>query len=358
MKKQKITIIGAGNNGLTMAAHLAYHGYDICLWNRSYETIEKIIKTKTTNISGEINAKTKITSATTSMQEALENSKIIFVTLPAHTHNELAVRMSPYIEPNSIVILNPGRTFGALEFYNVLKNENCENMPIIGETQTIIYTCRKTAPDAVSLLAFKTGTLFSCLNYNDFQKVINDLPPEIGKYYIKAKSFLETSLGNVGMILHCAPVLLNTGWIENKKARFLYYYDGITPSIAALLEKLDKERISVAEAMGVKIPSVQEWIYQSYNVKGINLFESIQLVESYHSIDAPQTLMHRYLFEDISTGLVPIEALGQRLGLKMKITSLIIDLASEMLNFDFRENGRNMRKLNIYDLNFGCLKIK
>jgi len=31
----KITVIGAGNSGLAMAAHLAMEGYSVRLWNRS-----------------------------------------------------------------------------------------------------------------------------------------------------------------------------------------------------------------------------------------------------------------------------------------------------------------------------------
>lgn len=356
MTDKKITVIGAGNSGLVMASHLAYYEYNICLWNRSEETINKILKTKTIYLNGQITAKVKISHVTTSIQEALKDSEIILITTPANSHYDLAKIIAPYIEKNSLIILNPGRTFGALEFLNTLISENCKNIPSICETQTIIYTCRKTAEDKVSLLAFKNSVLISCIN-SKIEAIMGKLPNELQKYMKPTENFLQTSLGNVGMILHCAPVLLNTGWIENKKHKFRYYYEGITPIIAGFLEKIDNERLAVASKFGVKIRSVSQWLNESYDVHGKNLYESIQQVESYSTIDAPESLMHRYLFEDICTGLVPIEALGKKLGLEMKNTSLIIDLATEMLNYDFRFNGRNEEKLKLIDKNFNCLNL-
>ncbi len=346
---KKITIIGGGNNGLTMAAHLAMTGHDVCLWNRTAKTIEKILQSSEISISGKLNGIAKLSKATTDIEEAVKDAGYIFVTQPAHTHCELATKMAPYISPDSIVVLNPGRTFGALEFYNTLKKCNCKNMPLVAETQTIIYTCRKSGEDSVMLLAMKTGTLLSCINHPDNETVIKMLPEILQQFFHPAHSIIETSIGNVGMILHCAPVLLNAGWIENKKTEFLYYYDGITPSIANFLEKLDKERVLVASKFGVNVPSAQQWLQESYLVEGDDLYQSLQQVISYKTIDAPNSLHHRYIYEDVCTGLVPLEAVGKALGVNMKITTLLIDLANEIMNEDFRKTGRNAENLGLTD---------
>ncbi|NLN40986.1 MAG: NADP transhydrogenase subunit alpha, partial [Clostridiales bacterium] len=72
------------------------------------------------------------------------------------------------------------------------------------------------------------------------------------------------------------------------------------------------------------------------------LYECIQNNEAYKTIDAPNTLEHRYIFEDIPHGLVALESVGKKLGLDMKNTSLIIDLASSLMEVDFRRIGRNL----------------
>jgi opine dehydrogenase len=340
--KAGITIIGAGNNGLTMAAHLASEGYRVKIWNRSVETIKTIIQTKTIKCKGCLTGEFQIELATTNMAEALKDTNFVFITQPAHTHKKIAKLISPYLNDNMTVVLNPGRTFGLFEFRKTLKQNSVSSIPLMAETQTIIYTCRKVAEDEVMLLEMKNNVLLSTFEPPKNQKFIQLLPSCIAERLKPATSMVETSLGNVGMVLHCAPVLLNTGWIENKETSFLYYYSGITPSIANLLEKLDKERVDAAHLLGENIISVIDWFASCYDVKQSNLYDCIQQVKSYKTIDAPLSLNHRYLFEDITTGLVPLESIGKHLGLEMKVTSLIIDLATELLDFNFRIEGRNL----------------
>ena len=46
--------------------------------------------------------------------------------------------------------------------------------------------------------------------------------------------------------------------------------DGITPSIGQMLEKLDKERMKVANTFGIKAVSARQW-RDSYGAKGLYL---------------------------------------------------------------------------------------
>ena len=41
----KITVIGAGNSGLTMAADLALAGHEIILWNRTEDNMKMVKQT-------------------------------------------------------------------------------------------------------------------------------------------------------------------------------------------------------------------------------------------------------------------------------------------------------------------------
>lgn len=158
---------------------------------------------------------------------------------------------------------------------------------------------------------------------------------------------IQTSIGNVGMVLHCAPLLLNTGWTESNRNIYKYYYDGITPMLGAFIEKIDMERVDVSEALGYKVESTKEWLIRTYHVEGKDLYECIQNNEAYKTIDAPKSLRHRYIFEDVPCGLVPLEAIGIKLGLNMSYSTLIIDLASKLLDINFRETGRNLECFDI-----------
>ncbi|MGI6381616.1 MAG: NAD/NADP octopine/nopaline dehydrogenase family protein [Tissierellaceae bacterium] len=305
----KITVIGAGNSGLAMAAHLAMEGYSVRLWNRSQSTIDKLIKTKTIHVEGIINGQAKLDLVTTDMKEALKDSDLILVTTPASSHKDIAKAVAENIQKETLIILNPGRTFGALEFKNVYEDNNHRYKQTIAETQTIIYTCRKTGEDSVAILSFKSDVLLSGLDSSKNEEIIASLPKCINQYFKPAKSIVETSIGNVGMILHPAPLLLNTGWTENPGNIYKYYYDGITPTIGNFGgggSSPARRAVGGGPRGPVHLP----------------------------------TPKHRYIFEDIPCGLVPLESVGLRLGLDMTYTSLIIDLACKLLEVDFREIGR------------------
>lgn len=344
---KNITVIGAGNSGLAMAACLALNGYSVNMWNRSYQTISEIAKTKTIYSSGLIEGKAKLNEVTTDIEVATRDSNLILVTTPANSHRDIAALLSPVLKDDTLIVLNPGRTFGAIEFQHVLNTTKCKSKPLIAETQTIIFTCRKTAQDTVIILALKNKVLLSTFDISQNAAIIDRLPDCIKMHFLPANSMIETSIGNVGMVLHCAPVLFNIGWIEFPKVAFKYYYNGITPSIGRFLEKLDGERLDVSRKLGKPVESIQEWTNRSYNAKGESIYDCIQAVEPYKTIDAPESIRHRYLCEDVPMGLVPLEETGRRLGLSMTVTCLVIDLANQILETDFRKIGRSFNNLGL-----------
>lgn len=353
----KVTVIGAGNSGIAMAAHLSKEGNKVTLWNRSSSTISKLMKTHLIHCDGVVSGDIPIHTVTDNINIALEDPDIILVTTPANSYKELAELIAKNINKSTVIVLNPGRTFGALEFRNIYEKYNMKHRQIIAETQTIIYTCRKTDEDAVNIIAFKDSVLISALDLDSNQSIIDYLPECIKDYFSPAESMIQTSIGNVGMVLHCAPLLLNAGWTESENNIYKYYYDGITPTVGELINKIDLERVAVSEALGYKVESTQEWLIRTYHVTGNNLYECIQNNDAYKTIDAPGSLKHRYIFEDVPCGLVPLESIGLKLGLDMSHTTLIIDLASKLMNVNYRKNGRNMEYLDIPSVNNGLKNI-
>jgi len=336
-----ITIIGAGNSGLAMAAHLSYEGNNVTLWNRTRENISSLIEAHTIYCTGVINGAVKIGKVTNDITIALDNPDVILITTPAYSHKEIAELIARNIKKETLIVLNPGRTFGAIEFKKTYECINSQINQIIAETQTIIYTCRQTDYNKVNIISLKQNVLISAVDSSMNNLVISKLPHCISRYFIPAQSIIQTSIGNVGMILHCAPLLLNTGWTESNKSNYYYYYDGITPTIGNLLEKIDYERVLISKEIGHEVETTKSWLMRTYQVNGDNLFECIQNNSVYKTIEAPKSLFHRYILEDVPYGLVPLESLGKKLNIKLFYVGMIIDLASSLLNIDFRKEGRN-----------------
>lgn len=341
----KITIIGAGNSGLAMAAHLGQEGHQITLWNRSKATIAKLKDTRTIYATGIVTGQIQIDCVTNDMATALLDPELILVTTPASSHKDLAEQIAKNLKKETLIVLNPGRTFGAFEFREVYRKYHPDQNVTIAETQTIIYICRKTREDAVNIIAMKNDVRIATFSAEQNAQIIRKFPSCLQPYLIPAQSMIETSIGNVGMILHCTPLLLNVGWTENTKYTYNYYSEGITPSIAQFIEQIDRERLAVACALGCPVESTQDWLKRTYHVTGNSLYACIQNNLFYQTIEAPTSLNHRYLFEDVPCGLVPLEAVGICLGLPMTYTTNIIDLATLVMQTDYRKIGRNLTTL-------------
>ena len=61
----------------------------------------------------------------------------------------------------------------------------------------------------------------------------------------------------------------------------------------------------------------------------------------------PTSVNSRYITEDVSQGLVMLEALGQYLGVKTPFCTALIEIANAALGRDLRENGRSLERLGV-----------
>ncbi|NMA72322.1 MAG: NADP transhydrogenase subunit alpha, partial [Firmicutes bacterium] len=85
-------------------------------------------------------------------------------------------------------------------------------------------------------------------------------------------------------------------------------------------------------------------------VDGRNLYESIQANRSYRGLKAPQTDRHRYLTEDVPTGLVPMVSLGKALGLPMAVMESLVRMAECLHRVEYSATGRTVESLGLAGL--------
>jgi opine dehydrogenase len=345
----RYTVIGAGHGGKAMAAHLALMGFEVTLFNRTPEHVDAIkARGGITLMSQESGLRGfgKLTKVTSNMQEALDDNQVIMVVVPASAHRDIACSVAPYLRDGQIVILNPGRTLGALEFRNVLRNQGCTANVLVAEAQTFIYASRSDGPAQARIFRIKDAVPLAALPSSDTSEVleyINLAYPQ----FIDGGNVMHTSMNNIGAIFHPAITLLNAGWIEASGGEFQFYLDGVTPTVARIMEAIDRERINVASALGIQATTAREWLKIAYNTSGMNLHEAIHNQLGYRGIGAPPTLTHRYITEDIPMSLIPLAALGQRYGVSVRGMESIIRLACIAHQVDYWQYGRTLEKLGI-----------
>jgi len=349
MTKPIFCVLGAGNGGLAMAAHLVLKGFEVKLYNRSQPRLNPVIARGGIEITGQVEGFAPISVATTDPEEAIKNVDVLMVVVPANGHRFIAQKVATYLEDGQIVLLNPGRTGGAIEFRNVLREEGCRADVIVAEAQTFIYASRALNPAQVHIYRIKNSIPVAALPKTDTDKslqLIRQAFPE----FVKAENVLKTSLDNIGSVFHPALTILNAARIENKRGEFQYYIEGNSPTVSRILEAIDRERLDVAKALKVNAISAVEWLEVAYDATGSNLFEAMQNNSGYYGINAPPTLQTRYITEDVPMSLVPIASLGEKFQVEVPTILAIIHLACVLHQTDYWEQGRTVEKLGIQDL--------
>ncbi len=351
-EKMKYTVIGAGHGGKAMAAHLAILGREVTLFNRTYSHIEIIAQRGGIDLEsyeGGPHGFGKLVQVTSDMETAIREAEVIMVVIPSSAHAEIARQMAPHLQDGQIVILHPGRTCGAIEFDAVLRQANCQAQITLAEAETFIYASRSDGPAQARIFRIKEAVPLAAMPSIRTKEVLDTIKP-VFPQYIDGVNVLHTGLNNMGAIFHPALTLLNAGRIESTHGDFQFYIDGVTPSVARVLEVLDRERVTVASAVGIRARTAIEWLALAYNVTGQDLDEAIHNQPGYYGIKAPNTLNHRYIFEDVPMSLVPIASLGERYGVSVNGMNSIIRLGCIVHRTDYWRRGRTVDKLGIKDL--------
>lgn len=342
-----VAVIGAGNGGTAIAAYLSSIGTKVHLCDLFPEYLKGIQEdgSITMTLDGKTSTHT-LELVTSDLVKAIDGVKLIMVVTPSFTHKMVAEACCDTLTDGQIIVLNPGRTGGAVEFMSTIRAKGCTADITVAEAQTLIYSCRKTGPSSVEIYGVKKELTLGTFPSNRTQMVLDELNP-LYPQFVPAKNCLETSLSNIGALFHPAPVLLNIGRIETDPHGFRYYTDGISPSTAILVEQIDTERQAVAAAYGVEVLSAEQWMKQSYDTYGNNLHELIQHNEAYIDIKAPTDIQVRYVTEDVPMSLVPISELGKIASVETPNIDAVIQLTSTVYCRDFRAEGRNSKNLGL-----------
>jgi opine dehydrogenase len=346
-KRKSITwsVIGGGNGGQSLSAHLALLGFPVRLYDIFEDTIESIRKRGGIEVSGAVTGFGKIELATTDIATAINGADIIMIVAPAMAHREIAVHCAPNLSDGQIIFIHPGSTGGALEFTKVLRDQNCDKTVTVAESNSLLYACRSQQPGATTIFAVKKELMVAALPATATGRVVKLLNSAFPQMHA-GSNVMETSLSNPNAMMHPAPTLLNTSLVESE-IDWLYYWDGITPSIGAFVEAMDEERLAITRAFGLKMPSTLQWYKEAYGVEAETLSEVVKKNMAYAEVKGQQTLLTRYLLEDIPMGLVPMVYLGKMLGIDVERMETVVKLGELLTNRNLTSSGRTLENLGL-----------
>ncbi|TFG19694.1 MAG: NADP transhydrogenase subunit alpha [Promethearchaeota archaeon] len=336
---QKVAIIGAGNGGRATAVYLKNRGFTVNLLFRTFERIKTIYFTKQIRSEGRLKGIYDIDLITPEYAQLLEEDiGVIIYVLPANVHADTTRKIISYLQNNQILLLTPGRTWGAVEVYNIIRKLRPDLRIYVGETQTLPFTSRSIGDSGVDIIEIKTQCQY-CFYPEKYNHRVTGPMFKLFPRLVDVDDIRITSLNNIGAILHPAGLILNTGTISRKQP-LLFYTEGMSKEVVKIVEAVDKERCAIMRKLGMKPVTFLQWASNVYGVREKDFYTTFQRIRGYQTIPAPKQMDVRYLSEDVPTGLVPLSSIGKHLGVPTPATDALINLACVIMETDFRSIGR------------------
>ena len=354
---ENIVIIGAGNGGKAAAADLTLQGKGIRLFEfpEYGSNIEELLKTRTLRATGAVEGQAELHMVTTNLSEAMEGADTIMVCSQALTHDRIARELAPLIKPEHLVILNPGSTGGSLHFAKVFREFGTKNFPTFAETATLTYGCRAKGA-AVEIAVKVKRVVYGTLPASAIHVIAGELEL-LYPGLVRAASVLEAGLNNANPVIHPPITILNAARIENEGDSTFFYGDGVSPTVARLIQKLDEERMALLRALGYPAqPDPVTSVEQGY-ASSTDYYECYKKGQGFSAFRNPNSLDNRYFHEDIGMSLVMFCSLGKLLGVPTPTSEVIVKMGEVLRDEDYYAKGlRTVEALGLAGLNPEGLK--
>lgn len=346
----RITVLGCGNGAFATAADMADKGHEVTLYvdsshRKNFKVIEKTKKIICYGVGP--TGPVEISKVTCDTEEALKNADLIISVIPAFAHEDVAVRIAPYIKDGDKVLLSPGSTGGALVFAKAFYEHGVAKDVRIAEIHTLPYTARKVGMDGVNISLMLDFMLFAAFpaKYNEeMYELIKPLYPNIEL----CRDVIETGLNNGNATTHPAPMVLNAGKVEYF-GRHDHYAEGITPSVGNVIQLIDDERKLICREFGYKELDIKDRLYKmGYCPLKETVYDCIQgSTDVFLPIHGPNDLNDRYLTEDAPYSLVAMSELARVAGVKTPLMDSIVHLACALRSENYWETGRTLEKMGL-----------
>jgi opine dehydrogenase len=349
---KRIAILGAGNGGCAAAADLTVRGFEIRLFSRRAATLKPLQERGGVDYTGEIGEGfAPISIISQDIRQVMEGADLVIVMAPITAHKYLVTQASPHMAGNQVLLMAPGHT--VLFVPSLLRRLGVQR-PVICETTTLPYACRLIAPARVRISLRVKRLVFAVFPSSETKR-IHTAVARVYPALDPVSNVLETVFLYTNAIHHPPATLFNAGRIEATGGDYFHYYEGISPCVGRVVDRLDAERQAVAAGVGVKTEPFVEYFYRM----GYTTEEARDIGTSYAAfhqseadrwIKAPSSLNHRFLDEDVPYGLVPLSELGRWVDVPTPTMDALIHVASMAMKRDYRSEGLTLERMGLANL--------
>lgn len=342
--KETIAVLGGGHGGHAVAADMTLAGHNVRLYEEAAyaKGMSKVFETKEIVITGAArNGTARLEKVTSDLKEAVEGAGYIFIVVPAFVHKKYAEELAPILSDGQVVVFFPG-TFGSLVLAHEMHKRGIRRDVVMAEANSCPYATRVLAPGA-SFVYGCNHLMLGVFPAVKTEEVVADLSAKFYKFQ-GAKDVLDCGLLSLNPVAHTAGCVLNAGRIERSRGDFYLYDEGITPSVARVMEAVDDERLAIRKAFGYELVSFAQAYAGDMPARSIWVEMNGSLEMS--NIKGPENLKSRYLTEDIPFGLLPWSQIGKAVGVPTPFMDAFITIGYRLSEIS-ADTGRKIEEMGI-----------
>ncbi len=349
----RIAVLGGGNGCYAAAADLAEQGHEVRLWRRDAEAFAPVLASQSIKLKDLRGARTvRLTLATPDIGAAVRGAKLLLMPGPADSQVDIARAIAPHTQSGQVVFCPPG-TFGSYVIAKVLRDAGSKADLTFAETGTLPYLTRKHAADEVAITIrakhLPTG-VFPARRAEETLAVLREAYASVEP----ADNALSGALMNAGPVIHPPLILMNAGPLEHFD-RWDIHNEGTQPSIRAVTDALDNERIALRTALGHAPPhfplkdhyTSDRWMYGDAHDR---------LTESGDWREHIDLKTHRYMTEDVVYGLAFLVSVGRWARVPTPVAAGLLAIASAVIGKDIASSSpRTLEALGLATLTPGAM---
>lgn len=318
-------VIGMGRVGHTISCYLMSKKAEVIVWDRNKEKLDTI-RQNGIHVEGVLEGMF-FPQVSYDFDESIMQADYILVCTVAEGHRDVARLMKGKLSNRQhILILNSN--WGVYEFLQILGSEILEKDISISETGGVHLMSDLLCPGRCILKKIKNKidiSTYPRLKENEILTDLFDLFPQLNG----CVSPIQTSMNTSNPILHAPIALFGFSKIE-AGLDFLFYKEGATPTVVRYIEKVDRERLAVMNALGVDSSPCLDIVNKAWNTSYDNLYDAIQA--NYPVSKGPKSIEHRFISEDVPFGILPIQKIGYLLGVDTPHTDKLIEMYEALLD--------------------------
>lgn len=345
--RMRIAVLGGGHGAYAAAADLSEQGHEVRFWRRDAAALRSLQENATVTLIDHAGTRqVRIAKVATDPGEALAGAELIVVPAPATAQGDIARAMAPHLTEGQVVFLPPG-TFGSYVMSEVVRASGSNARVAYAEAGTLPYLARKRGPSEVAItvraVRLPTG-VYPAARAGEALGVIRAAYPAVQS----CGDALSGALMNAGPIIHPPLILMNAAPLE-KFERWDIHDEGTQPSVRAVTDRLDAERIALREALGFAAPhfplqdhyTSDRWMYGDAHAK---------LVDSGDWRERVDLRTHRYMTEDTVLGLALLASVARWAKLPAPVAEGLLAIAGAILGRDLRQGPRTLEALGLASL--------